>query len=61
MKNAEEKDADRLRKRFPTLRARLAADRVFDALPATATMQRGIDTWIAEYRKSGGKEPVEEE
>jgi hypothetical protein len=55
--SAEQKDVRDLIHRFPTARARLAADLATDALPVTATMVEYIDTWIAAYRKAGGKEP----
>jgi hypothetical protein len=53
----EERDREALRKRWPSAHARVAADKAVDALPEGAPMVRYIDTWIAAYRKAGGKEP----
>lgn len=53
----EEKDRALLIKRFPSFHARIAADRTVDTLPADAPMTLYVDTWIAAYRKAGGKEP----
>ena len=54
----EEKDRDRLRRRFPSAHARWTADRTVDELPADAPMSTYVDCWIASYRAAGGKETV---
>lgn len=59
--NPEERDIDKLRKRFPSARARWAADEASDKVPETAPIHVLIDTWIAAYRAAGGKEKVYEE
>ena len=60
MKNASQSPEDRdimtLRKRFPTARARWAADKAVDRLDVNASMAVYIDTWVAAYRAAGGKE-----
>lgn len=56
--NPEEADALKLKKRFPTARARWEADKAVDHLPAEAPMTLYTDTWIAAYRQAGGKEKV---
>ena len=52
-----EKDARALKARFPSARAREAADKAVDELPLTAPMTSYVDAWIAAYRKAGGLEP----
>ena len=52
-----ERDAKALKERFPTARARDAADRAVDELPLTAPMTAFVDKWIEVYRKVGGVEP----
>ena len=42
--------------RFPTKRARDAADVAIDALPETAPMTEYVDTWLRVYREAGGVE-----
>lgn len=54
--NQEEKDRGKLRKRFPTMHARVAADKAVDRLPVDAPMTVYVDTWILEYRRAGGRE-----
>jgi hypothetical protein len=49
------KDEKALLKLFPTRQAWAAADKAADALPPSATMQQHIDTWLAAYKKAGGK------
>lgn len=44
-------------RRFPTARARNAADEAVDRLPPAATMQEHIDEWFRVYRATGGREP----
>lgn len=45
-----------LEQRFPTKRARDAADEAIDALDVHEPMHVYIDTWIRVYRESGGLE-----
>jgi hypothetical protein len=52
----EEKDLAKLKKRFPSAHARVAADKAVDHLPPNAPMSTYTDLWIASYRKAGGKE-----
>lgn len=52
----EEKDRDRLRRRFPSAHARWAADKVVDKLPADAPMTTYLDCWLAAYKAAGGKD-----
>ena len=59
--NPEEADILKLKRRFPTARARWEADKATDALPADAPMTLYTDTWIAAYRAAGGKEKVYKE
>jgi hypothetical protein len=54
--NQEEKDREKLRKRFPTKKARIVADKAVDALASTESMSRFTDVWIAAYRAAGGYE-----
>jgi hypothetical protein len=54
--NQEEKDREKLRRRFPTLHARQAADKLVDKLPVSAPMSTYTDVWLAAYRSAGGKE-----
>jgi hypothetical protein len=42
--------------RFPTKRARDAADEAIDELPESAPMSLFIDVWLAAYRAHGGIE-----
>lgn len=47
-----------MRERFPSARARDAADDAVDTLDAHAPMSAYVDTWIAAYRAAGGREKV---
>lgn len=47
---------DSLERRFPTKRARDAADLAIDALDVHETMQTYIDTWLRVYKEHGGIE-----
>lgn len=50
-----EREADAwVRRRYPTQRAREAADAAIDALPDAATMAAHIDEWIGAYLAAGG-------
>ena len=52
-----ETDARAMKARFPTARARAAADKAVDELPLTAPMTKFVDVWLATYRAAGGLEP----
>ena len=52
-----ERDAKALKARFPTARARDAADKAVDELPLTAPMTAYVDRWLEVYREAGGVEP----
>jgi hypothetical protein len=56
MKMTLEKDARAMKERFPTARAREAADRAVDELPVTEPMTRFVDVWLEAYRAAGGME-----
>lgn len=43
-----------LEKRFPTARARKAADEAIDPIPETEPMHVFVDAWLAAYRAAGG-------
>jgi hypothetical protein len=43
---------------FPTAHARAEADKAVDALNERLPMTAFIDTWIAAYRKAGGRRKV---
>ena len=43
-------------KRYPTKRAREAADAVIDAMPNDLPMTAFLDAWLAAYRAAGGIE-----
>jgi hypothetical protein len=47
---------DWVERRFPTKKARDAADAVIDRLPETEPMTKYIDVWLAAYRANGGIE-----
>ena len=61
MRDIEEKDIAFFRKRFPTKKARIAADKAVDALASSEPMTKFTDTWILAYRRAGGLEPIVEE
>lgn len=56
--SVEEREAKWWRRNFPTVKARDAADKAFDALPVSASEAQEVDTWIAAYKAAGGVRPV---
>ena len=52
---SKQQDDDWLRKNFPTVHARDAADKAIDKIDVDQPMHVFLDTWVATYLAAGGR------